>query len=77
MGDREIHDEITRLVSEEHQLRTRPDASADQQSRLRELEVSLDRCWDLLRQRNALKDAGGDPDKARARSGTEVEGYLQ
>jgi hypothetical protein len=77
MDDREIHEEITRLVSEEHQLRTHPDATADQQSRLRELEVSLDRCWDLLRQRNALKDVGDDPDKARARSGAEVEGYLQ
>jgi hypothetical protein len=77
MGDREIHEEITRLVSEEHQLRTHPDATADQQSRMRELEVALDRCWDLLRQRNALKDAGEDPDKAHARSTVEVEGYLQ
>jgi hypothetical protein len=47
------------------------------QSRRRELEVALDQCWDLLRQRDALKDAGDDPDRARARPVTEVEGYLQ
>jgi hypothetical protein len=51
--------------------------SADQKSRLWELEVALDQCWDLLRQRDALKDVGDDPDKARARPVAEVEGYLQ
>ncbi|MCW2600897.1 MAG: hypothetical protein JWM02_2726 [Frankiales bacterium] len=77
MDEGEIHGAIAKLVAEEHQLRADPGAAADQQARLRELEVSLDQCWDLLRQRQALKESGVDPDTARTRSVAEVEGYLQ
>jgi hypothetical protein len=45
--------------------------------RLRALEVELDRCWDLLRQRRALRAAGGDPDDAQVRDADTVERYLQ
>jgi hypothetical protein len=43
----------------------------------RSARVDLDRCWDLLRQRRALRSAGGDPDEAAARDERTVEGYLQ
>ena len=45
--------------------------------RLQHLEVQLDQAWDLLRQRRALEELGNDPEGARERPGTEVEGYLQ
>src|SRR3954452_11534050 len=77
MNDEKIHQTITELVGEEHQLRTQPDHSDDQRARLRQLEESLDQCWDLLRQRAALRDAGENPDAAAARPIAEVEGYLQ
>jgi len=45
--------------------------------RLAAIEVELDRCWDLLRQRRALRSAGADPDDAAVRDSATVEGYLQ
>jgi hypothetical protein len=50
------------------------DADAD---RLRAVEVELDQCWDLLRQRRALREAGVNPDNASARGPGTVENYLQ
>jgi hypothetical protein len=47
------------------------------QARLRSVEVELDQCWDLLRQRRARAEFGEDPDDARSRSAGTVEGYLQ
>jgi hypothetical protein len=44
---------------------------------LRAVEIELDRCWDLLRQRRALREAGADPDEAKARDASTVERYLQ
>jgi hypothetical protein len=44
---------------------------------LRTVELELDQCWDLLRQRRALRDAGADPDQAQARDTGTVEGYQQ
>src|SRR4051812_6924275 len=75
--DDELHRHINRLVDEERQLRNESAHSDEQRTRLRELENSLDQCWDLLRQRAALRDTGGDPDAATARPVPEVEGYLQ
>jgi hypothetical protein len=46
-------------------------------NRLRAVEVELDRCWDLLRQRRALRGAGADPEEAEARDAETVERYLQ
>ena len=77
MDGSEIHDTITRLVTEEHELRSSPDHSPEQGERLRRIEESLDQCWDLLRQRDALRAVGADPDAAKARPISEVEGYLQ
>ena len=50
---------------------------AEERRRARELEVTLDRLWDLLRQRRALRDAGRSPDEAIERPAGTVEGYLQ
>jgi hypothetical protein len=72
-----LRDRITQLVSEEHQLRSHPAPTDEDRERLRGLEVELDQCWDLLRQRRALSEAGMDPSDAEARPTREVEGYLQ
>jgi hypothetical protein len=84
MSDESIAARIERLVDEEHELRNREqvDAADDgaletDRERLGSVEVELDRCWDLLRQRRALREAGADPDDAEARDAGTVEGYQQ
>jgi uncharacterized protein DUF2630 len=84
VSDESIAARIERLVTEEHELRSReqadsPDPAAleEDKERLRAVEVELDRCWDLLRQRRAFRDAGSDPEQAKARDAGTVEGYLQ
>jgi hypothetical protein len=84
MSDESIAARIERLVTEEHQLRGRersdsgdPGALEGDRERLRAVEVELDRCWDLLRQRRALRGAGTDPHQAEARDPETVERYLQ
>jgi Protein of unknown function (DUF2630) len=84
MSDESIADRIERLVSEERALRDKEQAErhdeealeADRE-RLSAVEVELDRCWDLLRQRRALRGAGADPDDAAVRDASTVEHYLQ
>lgn len=80
MDDGVIHASIEQLVAEEHELWGREAAGtatdADRR-RLGEVKVSLDRCWDLLRQRRALEEFGMDPDVATERSEQTVEGYQQ
>jgi len=77
--DRGILDRIEALVAEEHELRGRREdgdiGAEDERTRLAELEVELDRAWDLLRQRRALRAAGQDPDQAAERSADTVEHY--
>ena len=80
MDDSQLMDRIGALVEEEHTLERQ--ATGDglddrQQARLHEVEVALDQCWDLLRQRRARRNAGQDPDSAAVRPGGTVEGYLQ
>jgi uncharacterized protein DUF2630 len=80
MDDAQIHGSIEQLVAEEHDLWEREasgNASERDQRRLQELKVSLDQCWDLLRQRRALREAGRDPDDADARPEDVVENYRQ
>lgn len=76
MTDEQLHDRIDGLAHEEQELRRRGDLTDAERGRLQELEVSLDRAWDLLRQRDALRDAGADPAQARERPASTVEGYL-
>lgn len=80
MDDSQVHGRIEQLVAEEHELWEREAAGNGTESdrqRLRELKVSLDQCWDLLRQRRALRDTGRDPDAADVRRPEVVEGYEQ
>ena len=81
MGDTEIVHRITALIAREHQLRAAREAGVkDGQAELRELaaaEVELDQCWDLLRQRRARREFGGDPEHAQVRPPSVVERYLQ
>jgi hypothetical protein len=80
VDDTDIISHIGQLADEERTLEEthRADGlSSDDRKRLDELQVTLDRLWDLLRQRRALRDAGKDPDEAVERPAGTVEGYLQ
>ena len=72
---------IDELVEEEHRLRSHASSASTMsdkdRQRLRELEVGLDQCWDLLRQRRAREHAGQDPTDAAVRDQGVVEGYQQ
>lgn len=78
-SDHDTFSRIRELVAQEHRLREAMQHDSDpaeDRQRLHEVEVELDRCWDLLRQRRALRDIGGDPSAATVRPADEVEGYL-
>jgi hypothetical protein len=80
VDDRAIFERIQALVDEEHTLergRTGVGLSAEEARRLDDVEVQLDQCWDLLRQRRARRRAGLDPDEAEARDAATVEHYQQ
>jgi Protein of unknown function (DUF2630) len=80
MDDAEVLGRIDQLVAEEQRLFEREGHGAlesGDRRRLDEIAVSLDRCWDLLRQRRARREFGLDPDEARARSADTVEHYQQ
>ncbi|GAA4539553.1 DUF2630 family protein [Mycobacterium paraffinicum] len=78
--DNETLAHIRDLVAQEktlrEQLQHRDISESEEHDRLRRLEVELDQCWDLLRQRRALRETGGDPREAEVRPPGEVEGYL-
>jgi hypothetical protein len=84
MSDESILNRIESLVDEEHRLlrREQDDATDDDalegdRTRLKQVSVELDRCWDLLRQRRARRDAGVDPEGAQVRDAGTVENYRQ
>jgi Protein of unknown function (DUF2630) len=80
MDDSQIHGSIEQLVAEEHELWGREssgNATPADSERLQQLKVSLDQCWDLLRQRRALREAGRDPAAADVREPGVVERYQQ
>ena len=81
MADPEIQHRIKSLIDEEHQLRASLSAGAisagEEQQRLHALEVELDQCWDLLRQRRARREAGQDPADTEVRPAGTVENYRQ
>jgi hypothetical protein len=78
--DQDILAQVHRLVGEEQELRSklqhRDIDESEEHRRLRAVEVELDQCWDLLRQRRALRETGKDPREAQVRPPDEVEGYL-
>jgi Protein of unknown function (DUF2630) len=78
--DPQIHGAIDRMVAEEHELWQREsagEATDSDRQRLAALRVSLDQCWDLLRQRRARRDAGRSPEGAELRPPEVVERYQQ
>jgi hypothetical protein len=80
MNDKELANEINRLAEEEHRLEEAhvgDGLTTEESERLRTIEVALDQCWDLLRQRRARRNAGQDPDEAAARPAPVVENYRQ
>jgi hypothetical protein len=84
MSDESIAARIDLLVAEEKQLREAEQKDRDDEDsleadkeRLRAVEVELDRCWDLLRQRRAKEEFDQNPDDAKARSAGTVENYKQ
>jgi hypothetical protein len=80
VDDHEIIARIGSLAEEEQRLEERhvgEGLSEEEEARMRSLEVTLDRMWDLLRQRRALRSAGRSPDEATLRSEGTVEGYRQ
>ncbi len=78
--DQDILAQVNKLVAEEKELRDKLQHheidESEEHARLRAVEVALDQCWDLLRQRRALRETGGDPREAQVRPPGEVEGYL-
>lgn len=81
MADGPIIDRINQLAHEEEQLWQRASdgggLTTDDQQRLKVLGVELDQCYDLLRQRQARREYGQDPDQAEARPAEVVENYRQ
>jgi hypothetical protein len=84
MSDESIAARIESLVAEEQGLRRREQVDSKDtqqleadQERLRAVEIELDRCWDLLRQRRAREEFGQDPDEAQVRDAGTVERYWQ
>jgi hypothetical protein len=77
--ERDTLTHINELVAEEKELRTKLQhheiGETEEHQRLRAIETELDQYWDLLRQRRALRESGGDPREARVRPADEVEGY--
>ena len=80
MTDNDALAHIHELVAEEKTLRQQllhgEISESEEHQRLRRVETELDQCWDLLRQRRALRETGGDPGEAAVRPADGVEGYL-
>jgi hypothetical protein len=81
MGDQDqaVIGQIEELAHEEHSLfekESQGEASNSERARLKEIQVQLDQCYDLLRQRRARRSAGLDPDEAKVRDESTVEGYI-
>jgi len=76
-NDQSVLQHIGRLVDEEHALHASGTLTDRDRERLALLKVELDQCWDLLRQRRALREFGEDPDRAKVRPANIVENYEQ
>jgi hypothetical protein len=80
-SDEQIREVIDRLETEREEIRRREGASdpnlEQDRARLEEIRLELDQLWDLVRRRQALRDAGEDPNQAHERSTSTVENYWQ
>ena len=75
--DQPVLNHIQHLVAEEHRLHEQRAHPETDRKRLAQVQVELDQCWDLMRQRRALRDVGLDPDEAQVRTLQVVENYAQ
>lgn len=75
--DQPVLGHIDRLVKEEEHLYAQSGLSDNDRDRLAKIKVELDQCWDLLRQRRALREFGRDADQAKVRPAKIVENYEQ
>ena len=76
-NDQPVLKHIQELAHEEHRLYEKPEITEADRIRLKNIDLELDQCWDLLRQRRALRDAGKNPDEAQVRPPEVVEKYTQ
>ena len=74
-ADNPVLNHIQELVEQEHRLMEQASLEDADHARLARIQVELDQCWDLLRQRRALRETGGDPESAHLRPPTIVEKY--
>ena len=75
--DQSVLKHIQQLAAEEHRLFAHEALTDADRARLAKINIELDQCWDLLRQRQALRDTGRDPNQAHVRSPEIVENYEQ
>jgi hypothetical protein len=75
--DQSVLKHIQNLAAEEHKLYAQESLGDTEAARLKKIEVELDQCWDLLRQRQARRAAGQDPNTAHIRPSGIVENYEQ
>lgn len=75
--DHSILKKIEGLVHEEQHLYGKGELADHDQARLEAIKIELDQCWDLLRQREARREFGQDPDEAKVRPPSVVERYKQ
>ena len=73
--DESVLNQIEKLADEEQELYSREEIDPDTRKRLEKIQIELDQCWDLLRQRRALREFGKDPDEAEVRPAEMVEDY--
>jgi hypothetical protein len=74
--DASVFGHITRIADEEHKLFEQGELSHEESRRLAAIQVELDQCWDLLRQRRALREFGADPSQAYVRDADVVKKYI-
>jgi hypothetical protein len=77
MDDKKVFSHIKKLAEEEERLYSKENLNDQELKELHEMKVELDQCWDFLRQRNALRNAGKNPDVAKIRPPNIVENYKQ
>ena len=73
--DQSVLKHIQTLAAEEHRLYAQESLADADAARLKKIQVELDQCWDLLRQRQARRAAGQNPNEAHVRSPKIVENY--
>ena len=81
MEDQQVLHRINALVDEEHHLLSAHASgkamSDEERQRMERLEVTLDQCWDLLRQRRGRRPAGQEPEQEEVRPASVVQRFLQ